>query len=67
MHIEQIGKRAIVFVEKVFVKHGSRHHFVAMQREKLQETVFARGQCHRRPSTTNRPTSSVNAHFADFD
>ena len=47
VNVEQVGKRAFVFVEQMLVKLRARDDFAAMQREKFHERVFARGQFDR--------------------
>ena len=46
VNVEQIGKRAFVFVEQMFVKLRARDDFAAMQRQKFHQRIFARGQLH---------------------
>jgi len=47
VNVEQIGKRAFVFVEEMFVKLRARDDFAAMQRDELDQRIFARREFHR--------------------
>ena len=66
VNIQQVGKRAVVLVEQVFVKHRARDDFTAMQREKFHERIFARGEIHRFAGEQNVPRRCVNLHAANL-
>src|ERR1051325_6296744 len=44
--VEQVGHRAVVFVEEMLVKRRARDEFAAMQREVFKQRVLAGGQRH---------------------
>ena len=67
VNVQQVGKRAFVFVEQMLVKLRARDDFAPMQREKFHQRIFARGQFDRFVLERNIPRRGVNFHVADFD
>src|SRR5437879_1657991 len=41
MNIQQVRERAVVLIEQMLVQGCARHNFAAVQRQELQECVFA--------------------------
>ena len=44
MHVQEIGKRAVVLVKEMFVQSGASHDFTAVQCQIFHQGVFASGQ-----------------------
>jgi hypothetical protein len=42
MDIQQVGKRILIFIEKVLVEFRSRYHLAAMHGQILEDSVFPR-------------------------
>src|ERR1700742_207414 len=67
MDIQQVGKRRVVFVEKMLVKPGARNHFAAMQSQKFDQRILAGGQLHRLSLEQYGAGGGINDDFAEFD
>src|ERR1043166_4910175 len=65
--VEEVRHRAVVFVEEMFVKRRAGDEFAAMQREILEQRIFARGERHRLAGAQDGAGGDVDGHVADLE
>src|SRR5579859_1290282 len=67
MHIQQVGKRAVILIKQVFVKLRAGDDFSAMPGKKFHERIFAGGEFDEFFRAEYIARRGVDFHVVDFD
>src|SRR5262245_56106824 len=67
MHVQKIGESAVVLVEQMLVKNSASNHLAAMERQILNEGIFARGEGNGFACARNVAAGGIDDDVANFD
>src|SRR5437867_13418674 len=67
MHIQEVGKSRVAFIEQVLVKGGAGYHFAAMQSKVFQTGIFACRERDGFDALLHGPRTRIGRNMFDVD